>query len=231
MKAEWIVSLIAVISVIIMGLVILVAILYPAGLGGSSAHTVTVTATGSAGAQPQQATLYLSVNGTGASAQVATANISLTLAEVNSTLLKYVNQNSSEIKSTFLSISRPYNSSAYEAQEDIQVMLGNIQNVSPAISALATIKNVYVSDAASQLSNSQVNSLRAQALTAALANATSQARSVVGQNATLNAGNMTIDSFTIYPAFGAAATGSVPVFFVGTDDVTESVTVTFTYSN
>lgn len=232
----------AVLAFLIMGAVIVLGVLFPGGLaiktnGGTS--VLTISATGTATGYPAQATLYLEVNGSGSTSQVATANLSFALARVNSTLSKYIDQNLSNIQTTSYSLARPYNSTSYVAQEGLKVTLPNVSNVSPAIGALSGIGSVRVNDASAVLSDRQAAALRAQALSAAMANATAQAHTLLGPNATIAVRNVTVNSYNFYPypvgysalvASASSGGAQAPSFYSGTQGVTESVTVSFSYS-
>lgn len=204
--------------------------------------TITITASGTVSNESSQAYMYVLVNGTGATNHLAVQNVSSTLAQFNSTILKYLNGNMSEITTTYFNVYKIYNKSAYEADESMTVTMPNIGNVSPAISELSNINDVYVTGASPALSDSQVSAMRIQALALAMANATAQARAVIGKNSTIYATNISIDNYYVFPyrLYGTEVTAATPAalpsnftitpeFYGGTNQVTESVTVIFTY--
>lgn len=228
-------SVIAVLAVLIMGLIIIFAVLFPGGLAARGQQSMlTVSATGTAAGYPDQAILYVEVNGSGSSSQVATANISLTLAELNSTMLRYIDHNTSNIQTVSYSLSKPYNSLNYVADEEMKVTIPSVSNATPAIGALSSISNVYISGASSQLSGQQAAALRTQALSAALANATGQAHALLGSNVSLQMRNITVNSYNVNPypvvALSTGSGSASPSFFAGTEGVTETVTVSYSYS-
>lgn len=202
--------------------------------------TITITATGTVYNSSSQALVYIIVNGTGLTNQQAVQNVSTTLETFNSTISPYVNGNLSRITTTNFNVYKLYNRTGYQATESLSILIPNIKNVSPAIGDLSGITNVYVTDARPRLSDAQVSLMRNVALSDAMANATSQARSLIGANNTVTMTNITVNNYYIYPvvySLGAVAQGSVvsrnttipPQFYGGLNRVTESVTVMFTY--
>jgi uncharacterized protein YggE len=198
--------------------------------------SISVQATGSASGIPSQGVIYITVNGTGLNSTAATHNLTTTVSMLNATLQPFIGGNMSNIKTTSYSLSKVYNKTSYEATEAFQVTIPSVQNVSAVIGNLSSLSNVYVQDVSSQLSPAQITKLRAQALSSALANATSQAR-VVSANGTVNLRNVSVGGFSIfpYPVFGvesAAATAplSSPGYYTGTEEVTESVSAVFSAS-
>ncbi len=210
---------------------------------------VTVSATGSASTQPTSGMLYLSVTGKGGTAAAATANLSKALIQVNASLWNYLNHNSSLMQTTYYNL---YNQSGngyyypsgyvgyngFVASEQITVTVPNIKNVSNAIGALSLINNVQVSSASATLSSAQTTALRSAAFTDALQNATAQASILTG-NAALSTQNITVGYYNFYPIPYALGSGAVqanggtavnPQFYSGTDSVTESITVVFSYT-
>ena len=221
----------ATIILLVMAGIIATMILFPNGLPGSAAQkTITIRASGAATGYPAEGIVYLEINRTGQTPAIATANLSLSVAELNNTLLKYAN--SSNISTTYYSLSKITNSSMYEAIEGIQVKAGGAA-VGPILGAVSSINGIAVTGASSRLSSKQSAELMAQALSAAMANATSQAEILAGTNS-VTAENITSYSYIYpYPIFASAGLASVPAapnnpsFFAGTQAVTEQVTVVF----
>ncbi len=128
----------------------------------------------------------------------------------------------------------------YEAVESLQVTLPNQANAGAALNSVSAIPNVYVESVQDQFSNAQVASLRPLALASAMANATAQARATLGNGYTVSAENISVNSFNyrVFPLYasGTAVGGSSPgaapqpIIFPGTSQVTESITVIFSYS-
>ncbi len=249
-----------VIAILLLGLLVLVILLQlatlhrlnPVQTPPSQVNTTTapakepsisITATGSAKSAPSQATINLEVQGRGQTALLATANLTAGLADANAILQKYVNQNSSMITTGYYSL---YNQSGYYytgyngyvAQESLSATLPSVSNVSAALAELSSVNGISVSGVSADLSSQQLSSLRTAALKDALANATSQAMALFpSKNLTVR--NVTVGYYSgpiVYPL--GVATGSVPkpatapapAFFAGTETVSESITVVFSYS-
>lgn len=210
-------------------------------MGGS--HTITVTATGTVSGIPSAATLYLYANGTGASAINATTNLSTTLASLNSTLATYVNGNFSNVTTSSYSLRQanftkngtrmPY--IAYIATEWIYIAV-NATNAGPLLGAISKTPNVYVSSTSTALSKTQYKSMMSASISAAMANATSQARAVVGAGVVLTTTNVTVSNYRVYYPMYASSSAKIvpgvanPTFYPGTAGVTSTVFVIFTYS-
>ncbi|MDE1824124.1 MAG: SIMPL domain-containing protein [Candidatus Micrarchaeota archaeon] len=237
MKPETTMTIITVLALLIMGIVLVVAVLYPNGFGAQHQNAIYVSAQGFAYGAPQQAVAYLTINGSGATAEIATANVSLTLAKFNASVKKYVNGNMSMVKTVSYSLYLPHNSTDYVATEGIQVNIPNIQNASSFIGNMSTLSNLYISQVSAQLSNQQIKNLTSAAIADALQNATAQARSVsrFAGNKTIMLANVTINSYRIYPYYNYASASSgkygnpSPEFFSGTMQVAESVSAVFSY--
>jgi uncharacterized protein YggE len=244
MKSEPILYVIVILALIVFA--VLVVATFKWGHTGTPIPTnssmLVITASGTVFNKSSQGTIYLSINGTGATNQQAVQNISATLQKFNSTILKYVNSNLSQISTSYFNVYKLYNKSGYEAMESLSVTIPNINNVSPAIGAISNISNVFVNDAQPKLSDAQTSAMRVKALTFALANATSQARALIG-NKTIYTTNISVNNFYVYPfKYGTAVaaggqsvpqasnTTITPQFYGGLNQVTESVTVTFYYS-
>lgn len=232
MKGEHIVSIIAVLAILIMGGVLILSVLYPNGILPNNGSTLTISASGSASGIPQQGMITLYVNSTGTTSAIATANLSLTLLQVNTTLLKYTN--SSGISTNYYSLWKEPNSSLYVASEYMGAQLQNVSSITPALQALSAYPNVFVSGVSSQFSNAQTAELSNRALQLALSNATAQAEALTG-NAVLTVRNITVNTYhPIFPytldASAASSGANLPLFFNGKETITETVQVTFAYS-
>ncbi len=205
---------------------------------GTKMNALTISASGTVANTTSQAVLYASINGTGQTNQLAVENLSGTLNEFNSTILKYVNGNASRISTSYFNVYKIYNKSGYSASESVDIIIPNISNVSKAIGALSSIPNVYVTDTISQLSGTQIGAMRTRALSLALANATAQADALIGNNSTVYSTNITINSYYVYPYSYSSGAGAVPAgitttvppqYYGGSSTVTESITVVFIY--
>ncbi len=233
MRTEHYTTLIAVLAILAMGVILALSVLYPKGLP-QSAKTVTVSASGSSSALPQDGVLDIYANGTGGTAGIATSNLSLTLAQVNETLLKYTTAN--QVRTQYYNLGMERNSSVFIASEGLHVIIPEVGNTTAALMGLSSLKNVYVQDAGAMLSSRQVAALREAALRSALRNATAQAETLTG-NATLTTSNMTTSTYRVYEPLGLTAGSSVSnpakepsqLFFNGNESIVESVSVTFTY--
>ena len=228
--------------------VVLLALLVFAGLAAISVHSngleagrpnsLSVTASGTVSNVSAEALLYVTMNATGATNGAAVSNLTSTLNSFNSTISGYIDGNLSKMTTQSFQVYKLYNRSGYQATETVQVIVPSIRNTGAAIGAVSAIPNVYVTGAYPRLSDAQLSMMRKQALALALSNATSQARSLIGNSAIISR-NITINSYNVFPyAYGvtssAAIPGSVtvtPQFYGGTNKVTESITVVFTYQN
>jgi uncharacterized protein YggE len=110
-----------------------------------------------------------------------------------------------------------------------------VQRISALLGALSNISNVYVSGEYTMLSASQSGGLRSDALSSAIANATSQAHAVVGWNTIITPTNITVDTYRVYPIYGASSGLTSPqssnlAFYPGTAEITGTVSVIFSYS-
>jgi uncharacterized protein YggE len=224
--------------------------------------SVVVSATGSASGEPSQALLYVTINGTGTSTQAATANLSGSSNYFNSTISKYINGNLSMVSTSYYNIEKVCSGSGtnytttilpvipyynygctssqvkYAATEQLTVTIPNVQNVSTVLGSLSGAPNIYVTGTSSMLSSAQASSLRAQALSVAIANATAQAQAIMGPGSTVQSTNITVSSYNVYPygleasgsAGGVAPTAPTPQYYAGTSQVTESIYVVFYYT-
>jgi len=208
-----------------------------AGNSTTALSQLTITASGSVSNASTQSLLYVSINGTGPTTQAATQNLSSTLNRFNSTIAPFINGNLSKITTSNYNTYKVFNSTIFQAQESLMVSLPNIANTSAAIGAVSNIPNVYISEAAPELSNAQIKGMRIQALQLALANATSQADALIGPNDTIYATNISVNNYVVYPFAYATAQASgpgtspaiTPKFYGGTNQVTESVSVVFSW--
>lgn len=203
---------------------------------------LSITASGSAVGVPTQARIYVSVEGRGGTARVATDNLTASLDSMSSALQPLVGENSSMISTDYYNL---YNYSGfyytgyngYVATEGVSITIPDIDNVSAALGALSSVNGISIQSTYAQLSDSQLVSMRDLALARAVANATSQAEALLpGKN--LTASNITIGyvySPIILPVSASAlmssagAGGQVPEYFKGTQTLTETVTVRFSY--
>lgn len=212
-----------------------------------------INSLGTAQGSAIKATLSVQVQGLGKTADAATANLSSELNQTNATLSKYVNGNRSLIQTSYYSLNnqtsyyypmQAYSYNGYVAQESLTVTIPSVKNVSNVLGALSAINGISIYGATPILSDAQLSSLRLVALSDAMANATSQADALLpGKNFTVS--NITVNYFNYpivmpYATAGTAAGGPVlsptpvsktssPIFFNGTETVTESVAVVFSY--
>ncbi|MEM0201378.1 MAG: SIMPL domain-containing protein [Candidatus Micrarchaeaceae archaeon] len=232
MKTEHITTLIAVIAILVLGLALWISILYPQGSVSQNLqkNTIKVTGTGTAYGYPAEGVVYATLNGTGATTAIANDNLSLTFANVNSSIFQFIGKNTSNIQTQYYYTSKIFNSSRYQAIENIKIIINSSKNISNVLDLLSNIKNVQITQAMAQLSSSQMNNMRNEALKLALNNATQQAEDL-SNNATLNEQNITVGQ-SIIPVFPEISLSSVDysnVFSYGNQGLTESVTVVFTH--
>ncbi|MCL4380985.1 MAG: SIMPL domain-containing protein [Candidatus Marsarchaeota archaeon] len=206
---------------------------------------IFITASGSASAMPDFATVFVLVQAFGNNPASATNNMSFALHDLNASVLKYINGNLSNIRTTYFNVynrSNVYNFNAsgkkfYAAQESLSIRIPNINNISNAIGAISGVNGTSITNVVENLSSAQIALLRAQALSAAMQNATSQA-SLLSQNKTLAIKNITVNYYRLYPfslSTGALNMASsqipqAPSFFIGNDTITQSITVTFSFA-
>ncbi len=197
---------------------------------------ITVTASGIVKARPTGAQLGIAVNATGNTVAESVSALSASLSRLNSTLSSYV-ANMSDIETTSYYTYKTYNRSTYTAVETISIFLEDNSRLSPLLGDLSAFNGTYVTSVASELSTGQISALRAAALQAALANATSQAEALVAP-LQVRLRNITVNSYFIRPYIvngGAAADSSaqqnqaVPAYFPGRGEVSESITAMFSY--
>lgn len=219
----------AILVVILLAGIIATMVLFPNGFQGSSSQkTIVVRASGSASGYPESGTIYVTLNGTGQTPSIATSNLSLNVAKLNYTLQKYAN--SSSIRTIYYSLSKIRNSSMYSATEGVEVDT-SASNISSILGSVASISGLSITGATAKLSGSQTDKLIGQALSAAMSNATSQAALLA--NSSVTPVNISSYSSYIYPMYAGGAVSSVafstqpPTFFIGTQTVTEQITVVF----
>ncbi len=199
-------------------------------------HTITVTATGYAKAVPAEVQIYMYANGTGASAGSAAANLSSTLSLLNDTLMRYVNGNESNITTDSYTITKVNETNMpYLAVEYLHVVV-NTKKAGTLLGTLSNMSNVYINNEYVELSPAQGDRLKSTALSEAIANATSQARAIVGPNVVITPINITVSTYGGYPIYysegagGATTLGVNLEFYPGTTEVTGTVTVIFSYN-
>ncbi len=224
--------LIGALALLIMGTLIALFILYPSGvLESQQAKHISISADGIEYASPQTATLYATMNGSGESPAIAASSLAVTINEFNFTVLKYIGGNSSGITTQSYSLQKVYNKTEYQATESVLVSIPSIDNVSPVLSALSSVSNVYVNQVTAQLSGSQTAAMIKGALVLAVQNATAQAQAIAG-NSTLIIDNISVYGNQIYPyafAASAPAANGEQLYFNGRHGVKETVSVEFSY--
>lgn len=210
--------------------------------GGANA-TLTISATGSAKGIPSRAIIYVDVKGLGKTGDAATANLTAELNQTNVVLNRFINGNTSLIQTSYYNL---YNQSSYYyttyngyvAEESLTVTILNFSNASKVVAELSPIKGISISSESASFSDSELASLRLTALSNALANATAQAHALL-PNKNVSVENITVNYYTpiVVPlGVGTAAVSagnstapSPPQFYSGTQTVTESITVVFSY--
>ena len=196
----------------------------------STLSYVTVTATGSVSAAPQQAEVYLTANGTARIAANATAMLSKTIYAINSAMSRYL-INGSTIQTTSYQLYRPYNSSYYTASEGIAATVP-LNAAGNAITSLSSINNTFINGVSLQLSQSQMRNMSSTALAIAMQNATMQAQQLVGPATRLSISSITVSSAGyIFPGPRLYVAENVVPVFPGTQSVTQSVTVKYSYTS
>ncbi len=233
-KTEHVTTLIAVLAILVLGLALTVAVMYPNGTSQKNNNgIVIVTASGTSEQYPAQGVIYVDVNGTGNTEQIATANLSLSMAKINNTVFSYIGNNSENIQTQQYYVNKIKNTSLYQVNEYAMITILNSSNINNAISALSKINNVYVTSTDAQFSKQQITTMRNQALTYALENATQQAM-ILTDNASLTPENITVGQlhFQIFAAPAVQSQGmSSNLFYYGNQELTETVTVTFSRNN
>jgi uncharacterized protein YggE len=240
-------------------LIVTLGVLFSGALKGGTATTtiqqaggnlswVTVQASGSMVGIPSMATVSLYINATGNTTSAATANLSAKLTAFNKTVYGYVGGNMSLVSTGYYNVGKPdqyyypytnkTNSSVpYQAQEYITVTLPQIGKLNSFLSNITSVQGLQVQSVSATLSNAQITQLRKQALQAAVANATSQAVSIIGNRTILNT-TVTIEGYNSYPYplyasanGGASLAPNSRLYYNGTSSVTESIEAAFFYRN
>lgn len=212
---------------------------------GGSLSSISVSASGTAKGIPSMAEVDIFVNGTGNTTAAATANLSATMAAFNKTVYSYIGGNLSLVKTSYYNVGRVYSYSnktnvtpVYQAQEYVAVTLPQISKLNSFLTNITGVNGLQVQGVSAELSNSQVSGLRQTALQSAMANATSQAVSVIGNvaivNTTISVGSYYAVPYPIYASAGNAG-GTVAklpqgnLYYNGTTSVYENIDATFYY--
>lgn len=238
--------------VLLLGIVIIMQIFLIVGLKMQNLQTavpsvgnqkntgsIEITATGSASGIPTEGLLTVGVTGRGSTAYAATYNLSKDVSQLNTTIIKYLNGNLSNIATTSYNL---YNQSGayytsyngYVAEEYMSITIPNINNASSVLGSLSSVNGISVSGLSQKFSSGQLSSLRTVALQRALSNATDQAEGLL-PGKTLIARNISVSYYNpiVIPyAFAASAAmpSPNPGYFTGTESVTGSVNVVFSYN-
>ncbi|MDE1857308.1 MAG: SIMPL domain-containing protein [Candidatus Micrarchaeota archaeon] len=230
MKSENLFAIVGLIAIIALAAAVLVAVAYPGGVKGPQERFITVYASGLASAVPQQGVVYIVVNGTGPTSQSAVQNLTATMTSLNTTLVKYVNGNYSNIATQSYYVYKRYNATGYEATESVTVQVPNVSTTSSLLGAVSLIPNAYVQGVNSKLSDWQENALRTMALQNAVENATTQAQAVAGPSATVTPANITVSNFQVYPyGLASASNAAGPAYYQGTGKVVVQISAMFRY--
>jgi uncharacterized protein YggE len=218
---------------------------------------IRITSSGTLTAVPSEASIYVYLNGTGATAAAAVANLSTIAGTLNQTVLPLLNGNLSNLQTLNYNVYvpgtcpnatqyyyyRPYycippgGDKFYVAAETMLVNIPSTNNINGAISKIAQISGVGIGSISAKLSDSQQTALGQQALTLALANATTQAQALAGTGVQVSVINITVNSQYYYPMYASGGVVSSNVsrnqssFFPGTAQITRSVSVVFGVKN
>jgi uncharacterized protein YggE len=204
--------------------------------------SVMVSASGTAKGVPSMGQVGVYINATGGTSMAATLNLSSRIDAFNKTAYSYVAGNTSLISTGYYNVGQAYSNKTnatpvYEAEESLTVTLPKISQVNGFLLNITGVPGLQVQSVSGTLSPSQVTELRQQALSAAIANATAQAKSIIG-NATITNSTVEISSYSTVPypvyAEGAVSSGGpmVPtgrLYYNGTSTVYENVQVWFYY--
>ena len=241
-------------AAVICVLIVMLGLVFSGALRGGGTYSqptgslssVSVSASGTAKGIPAEAQVSLFVNATGNSTTAATANLSSRMAAFNRTVYSYVGGNMSLVKTSYYNVGKPYfypypNSTntvlPYEAQESVTVTLPQISKLNGFLGNITSVPGLEVQGVSAILSDSQVAQLRQQALQSALANATTQAVSILGNSAIINT-TISVNSYYAVPyplyASGSSSGGVVKpiqgnLYYNGTTSVYESIQATFYY--
>jgi uncharacterized protein YggE len=234
-------------GIIIAALVVLIAaILFYYNSGNIHLSSVTVTANGQAYSAPNYADLTLYLNSTANSTALAVDELGATAYALNATLSNYTKGNTSSVTTTgyntyvlppsYPITNKSRNYTLYEASEDVNVKLSNFSMLEPLLAHISKIGDVSVNYVSAGVSGPKSTILLNEALDNAVANATAQAMTVMG-NSSIAYKNITFNSYYVTPlvyssASEVAAMGSASkskLIFNGTVTVSRSVSITFYY--
>lgn len=206
--------------------------------------SISISASGSAKGLPSRADIYFYINATGNTTAAATANLSSRLSLFNRTISPYLGGNMSLIKTQYYDVSNVYTNRTnatptYQVQESIVVTLPELSKLNGLLANITVVKGLEVQGVNANLSDAQILALRQQALQAALANATSQATSLIGNaaivNTTISVNSYYMTPYPLYAAAGSSNSGgpaiikSQNLYYNGTASVQESIQATFYY--
>ncbi len=211
---------------------------------GGALSTVSVSASGNAKGIPSMAEIDLFMNATGNSTAAATSNLSSKMTAFNRTVYGYIGGNTSLVKTQYLNVGVIYSNNTkakpvYQAQEYVTVTLPQLGRLNGFLANITGVPGIQVQDVSAILSDLQITQLRQQALTGAIANATSQARAIIG-NVTIVNTTVSVGGYNTfpYPVYAVSAGGSAggpailqrgPLYYNGTSSVMESIQATFYY--
>ncbi len=246
-------------SMIILSIVVVISVLSIAIVSLSyNAHSrsqtqmssIAVSGTGYASYTPEYVVVYMYVNGSGSNSMMAYKNVSNILNEVNASAKPYLASNQSGIKTlsystyrfhvynyTRNSTTKTYgysNSTIYVASESISALVQS-SNINGFMSAMSN-NNLSITGMSPYTTAIEYSSLVANALNAAMINATIQARILSGNN-TLYISNISSYRQYVYPLYYSSASNiysqkygygtsviSLPNYTIG-----ESVSMVFRY--
>lgn len=246
----------ALIVIIVMSIILFATVLYAIGTNRAAnqnlsqkqpLNKISVSAQGYASAAPQDAKILFFINATGDTSSNALLELASKTIKLNSTLSRYVDGNMSRIKTEYFSVQRiinyPYNATLqnstnkYVAQQQIEVSINNTAYIAPLVQNATKIENLQIEQISATLSNAQISNMTKEAIFNAVENATNQARAVIG-NATIENSNITLNQYYITPfdlsspkliSAVSMPSYSGPVFFNGTDTVSEQINIVFYY--
>lgn len=244
---------------IILSIVVVVSVLSIAIVSLSySAHnrsqtqmsSIAVSGTGYASYAPEYVVVYMYVNGSGSNSTMAYKNLSNILNEVNASAKPYLASNQSGVKTLSYSMYRFHvynytrnnttkvydysNSTIYVASESVSALVQS-SNINGFVSAMSN-NYLSVTSITPYTTTAEYSSLVANALNAAMINATIQARILSGNN-TLYISNISSYRQYVYPLYYSGASNiysqkygygtsviSLPNYTIG-----ESVSMVFRY--
>jgi uncharacterized protein YggE len=176
------------------------------------------------------------------------------MAVFNNTIASYIGGNESLVSTEYYNAGKTCSSSqiimpvgvgqfcnstansVYQVQESVTVTLPKIAQLNGFLANITGVPGLQVQNVNAELSGTQVTQLRHQALQGAIANATSQAKEVIG-NATIVNSTVSVGSYYAYPypVYAASSGGPAltsrtgPLYYNGTSTVFESIQTTFYY--